>query len=145
VDPRGPPPTTPGGTLVFLGTSTLASLCSPPDGSLPITDRLERDYFAMHRLEWRDAADEPGGSEFNLPLSGWFRLFAETGFDVVDFVENQAPEPTPDSVGEVRSATAGWAYRYPSEQARRRFPDTLARRAARTGRPVGECRRAAWT
>ena len=73
--------------------STLASLCSPSDGSLPITDRLERDYFTMHRLDWREAADEPGGIEFNLPMSGWFRLFRDTGFDVVDFLEIQAPEP----------------------------------------------------
>jgi SAM-dependent methyltransferase len=108
----------PGGTLVFLGNSTLASLCSPADGSLPITDRLERPYFTMHRLDWREAADEPGGIDFNLPLSGWFRLFSETGFDVVEFLEIQAPEPAPESGGEVCfSVTADWAHRYPSEQA----------------------------
>ena len=69
---------------------------------MPITERLERDYFTIHRLDWRDAVDEPGGIEFNLPLSGWFRLFRETGFDVVDFLEIQAPEPTPESAAEVR-------------------------------------------
>jgi hypothetical protein len=107
-----------GGTLVFLGTSTLASVCSPLDGSLPITDRLERDSFTLHRLDWRDAADEPGGIEFNLPVSGWFRLFRETGFEVVEFLEVQAPEPAPESAGEVRFfVTADWAHRHPSEQA----------------------------
>ena len=89
----------PGGTLVFLGSSTLAMLCSPIDGSLPITERLERDYFTIHRLDWREAADEPGGIEFNLPISGWLRLFRDTGFDVVDFLEIQAPEPAPDVGG----------------------------------------------
>src|SRR5688572_13157693 len=59
----------PGGTLAFLGTSTLATLCSPTDGSLPITTHLERDYFTIRRLDWRNAADEPGGIEFNLPVS----------------------------------------------------------------------------
>jgi SAM-dependent methyltransferase len=106
----------PGGTLMFLGTSTLATLCSPVDGSVPTTERLERDYFTIHRLDWRDAVDEPGGIEFNLPLSGWFRLFRETGFDVLDFLEIQAPEPTPESP-EVRFfVTPGWAHRFPSEQ-----------------------------
>jgi SAM-dependent methyltransferase len=107
----------PGGTLVSLGTSTLATLCSPTDGSLPITERLEREYFTIHRLDWRDAVDEPGGIEFNLPLSGWFRLFRDTGFDVVEFLELQAPEPTPESATEMHGfVTAGWAHRYPCEQ-----------------------------
>jgi SAM-dependent methyltransferase len=107
----------PGGTLVSLGNSTLAMLCSPVDGSLPITERLERDYFTLHRLDWRDAVDEPGGIEFNLPISGWFRLFRETGFDVIDFVEIQAPEPAPGTENELRFfVTPRWAHRYPSEQ-----------------------------
>jgi hypothetical protein len=90
-------------------------LCSPQDGSLPITERLERDYFSIHRLDWRDAVDEPGGIEFNLPTSKWFRLFDDTGFDVVDFIEIQAPPP--DQADEQRFfVTAEWAHRYPSEQ-----------------------------
>jgi hypothetical protein len=102
---------------VSLGNSTLAMLCSPVDGSLPISERLERDYFTLHRIDWRDAVDEPGGIEFNLPLSGWFRLFRETGFDVVDFIEIQAPEPDPETADEVRFfVTPRWAHRYPSEQ-----------------------------
>jgi SAM-dependent methyltransferase len=106
-----------GGTLAFLGTSTLATLCSRLDGSLPITERLERDYFSIHRLDWRDAVDEPGGIEFNLPISGWIRLFADTGFEVVAFHELQAPEPAPDEGGCVRFfVTAAWAHRYPCEQ-----------------------------
>jgi SAM-dependent methyltransferase len=107
----------PGGTLVSLGNSTLAMVCSPIDGSLPITERLERDYFTLHRLDWRNAVDEPGGIEFNLPLSSWFRLFRATGFEVVDFIEIQAPEPTPGTEDEMRFfVTRRWAHRYPSEQ-----------------------------
>lgn len=106
----------PGGTLAFLGTSTLASLCSPLDGS-GCTTHLERDYFTMHRFDWRDAVDDPGGIEFNLPVSGWFKLFQRTGFEVVDFTEIQAPEPPPGREDEVAYfATAEWSHRFPSEQ-----------------------------
>ena len=82
----------PGGDLVFLGNHPLAMVCSPIDGSLPATERLERPYFDLGRLDWRDAIDEPGGIEFNLPISSWMRLFHDIGFDVVDYVEIQAPE-----------------------------------------------------
>ncbi len=102
-----------GGTLVFLGSSTLATLCSPVDGSVPCTERPERDYFSLDRIDWRGAVDDPGGIEFNLPISGWFRLFRDTGFEVVDFVEIQAPAPGPEVKFFV---TADWAHRYPSEQ-----------------------------
>lgn len=103
----------PGGELVFLTSSILALLCSPVDGSLPCTERLERDYFSIYRLDWRDAIDEPGGIEFNLPISAWFRLFRQTGFDVLDFVEIQAPRGGSDVNSFV---TADWARRFPSEQ-----------------------------
>jgi SAM-dependent methyltransferase len=103
----------PGGELVFLSMSTLAVLCSPVDGSLPITERLERDYFSIHRQDWRNAVDEPGGIDFNLPISAWFRLFRQTGFEVLDFIEVQSPL----TGSEQRFfATADWAHRYPSEQ-----------------------------
>jgi SAM-dependent methyltransferase len=103
----------PGGRLVFLTTSALAVVCSPVDGSLPITERLERPYFDIHRLDWRDAIDDPGGIEFNLPISGWVRLFRETGFEVVDF-----REPRPSQGGDEVNfyVTADWAIRFPSEQ-----------------------------
>jgi SAM-dependent methyltransferase len=103
----------PGGALVMLGTSPLALVCAPLDGSIPITERLERDYFSLHRLDWRHAVDEPGGMEFNLPVSSWFRLFRETGFTVEDYVELQSPQ----TGAEVHDyVTADWAHRFPSEQ-----------------------------
>lgn len=103
----------PGGELVFLGTSTFANLCMPKDGSLPITDSLERDYFDMHRFDWREAEDDPGGIEFNLSISGWFALFRKTGFVVLDFKEIRAPRPGPEVNFFV---TADWAFHWPSEQ-----------------------------
>jgi SAM-dependent methyltransferase len=103
----------PGGELMFLTSSVLAMLCSPVDGSLPITERLERDYFSMHRFDWRDAVDEPGGVEFNLPVSRWIRLFGDTGFEIVAFDELRAPRPGP----EIRFfVSADWAHRWPCEQ-----------------------------
>ncbi len=102
-----------GGELVFLGNHPLALVCAPVDGSLPITERLERPYFDLARLDWRDAVDEPGGIEFNLPISSWIRLFHDTGFDLVDYVEIQAPET---ATGRVGTATAEWAKRFPTEQ-----------------------------
>ncbi len=40
-------------------------------------------------------------------------MFRETGFEVVDFIEIQAPEPGPEINFFV---TADWAHRFPSEQ-----------------------------
>lgn len=103
----------PAGQLVFLGMSSLANLCMPQDGSLPITGRLERDYFDMHRFDWREAKDDPGGIEFNLPISRWFALFRETGFEVLDFKEIQAPCTGTELEHFV---TGEWAVRWPCEQ-----------------------------
>ena len=103
----------PGGELVFLSASPLAMICSPTDGSTPVTDRLQRDYFSMHRFDWREVEYDPGGIEFNLAISHWFRLFRETGFQVMDFVELQAPL---EATGTRFWVTADWAHRFPSEQ-----------------------------
>jgi SAM-dependent methyltransferase len=103
----------PGGSLLVLGHTPLAMACMPVDGSIPCRDTLQRDYFGMHRLPWDEIAEEPACVEFNLPISAWFRLFRETGFDIVDFVELQAPA----SGAEVNYfVTADWARRFPSEQ-----------------------------
>lgn len=102
----------PGGTLVFLGNHILVALCSPVDGSFPITRSLERPYFGMHRLDWRDAVDDPGGIEFNLTFSEWVKLFRATGFDIVDFDELQAPA---EATGSRSGVSAEWARAFPSE------------------------------
>ena len=88
-------------------------MCAPIDGSLPATECLERSYFDLGRLDWRDAIDEPGGIEFNLPISSWIRLFHRIGFDITDYTEVQAPESATGTAG---SVTVDWAQRFPSEQ-----------------------------
>ena len=104
----------PGGALAFLTNHPLSQVCSPLDGSLPITERLERPYFGMYRFDWREAVDDPGGIEFNMPLSDWFHLLVDTGFAVEDFIEVRAPHRG----SEVRDyVTADWANQWPAEMA----------------------------
>ena len=103
----------PGGELVFLGNHVLTAVCSPADGSLPVTTRLEQPYFDLYRQDWRDAVDDPGGIEFHLTMSGWIRLFHATGFAIVDLIEVQAPA---DAEGGRFGITAEWARKFPSEQ-----------------------------
>ena len=77
----------------------------------PLTYTLMEPYFGMRRIDWNDGADQ--GTEFNMPVSDWFKLWDETGFDVVAYRELQAPE----GEGDVRFfVTPEWARRYPSEQ-----------------------------
>jgi len=102
----------PGGHLVFLGNSPLAMLTTPPDGS-PATDRLHRDYFGMYRLDWTNVEIDPGGVEFCPTISDWFRLFRETGFDVLDYRELRPGEDAPQQPFHVPRE---WARRWPSEQ-----------------------------
>ncbi len=102
----------PGGRLVFLGNHPLVTVCSPWDGS-PVGPELARPYFGMHRTDWTEVEVDPGGIEFNLPVSGWFDLFREVGFEVEDFLEPRPPEGAEDSAGFVDLA---WARAWPSEQ-----------------------------
>lgn len=102
----------PGGTLAFLGTHPLALACSPLDGSAT-AHTLVRPWFDLHRLDWRTVPVDPGGVEFTLPTSGWFRLFDEVGFDVVDYRE---PRPTRADGHTPFGVPARWAHDYPSEQ-----------------------------
>ncbi len=97
----------PGGRLVFLGNHTLLQLCAP-DVLAPAGDRLLRDYFGLHRLEWAD----DDSVEFALPYGEWFRLFRSTGFEVTDLLELQAP---PDPPRDFPYVSAAWARRWPSE------------------------------
>ncbi len=102
----------PGGQLTFLGGTPLAMICVPVDGSGACLRQLQRDYFGLHRIDWRDAVEDPGGIEFNLPISKWFELFRTTGFEVLDYNEIQAPGSAADSPF---SVSADWAQRFPSE------------------------------
>jgi SAM-dependent methyltransferase len=102
----------PGGELVFLGNHPLAILTQQLDSDAPVSRTLCNPYFGMHRIDWT----EPGGTEgteFNLPVAEWLRLFRRVGFEVVDYHELRAPSRGPETRFFV---TADWAYDYPSEQ-----------------------------
>jgi SAM-dependent methyltransferase len=84
----------PGGGLVFLGHHPWTQVFAAADGA-SVASTPQRSYFELGSLDWREAAHEPGGIEFNLPISGWFALFARIGFVVERFAESR-PEPGPD-------------------------------------------------
>lgn len=102
----------PGGRLVFLGTHPLTTVCSPWDGSPP-GGELVRSYFDLHRTDWTEVEVDPGGVEFNLPIAGWFALFARVGFEVEGFLE---PRPPEGAEAEVPVVELAWARRWPAEQ-----------------------------
>jgi len=104
----------PGGQLVMFGNHPFGMVCSAANGAEPAGMRLEQDYFGIGRLDWTDAIEDPGGIEFNMEISSWFRLFRETGFDVLDYREIRAPA---DADGVRYWVTAEWARRFPAEQA----------------------------
>jgi len=98
----------PGGDLVFLKNGTILTLCVRDDDA-PATDRLLRDSFGLHRLEWADT----GTVEFSLPIGEWIRLFRANGFELLDFIELRAPRGASTSYTFV---TPEWAHRWPSEE-----------------------------
>jgi SAM-dependent methyltransferase len=102
----------PGGSLVFLGHHPLAMAVIPRDGDV-ITDRtLRYPYFGMHRIDWSDSEGD-SGTEFNLPISEWMRLFDRVGFDVVSYQEVQNPNPERENSFDQDPV---WAQDFPSEQ-----------------------------
>jgi SAM-dependent methyltransferase len=105
----------PGGRLVFLCNSTLATLCSPDEGDA-VLERLVRPQFGMRRFEWE------GGVEFHLAHGDWIRLLRLAGFEIEDLVELQAP-PDAEDHPYYDFVPAKWARRWPAEEiwvARRR-------------------------
>jgi ubiquinone/menaquinone biosynthesis C-methylase UbiE len=102
----------PGGRLTFLGNHPLMQIATPPNGD-DCEAVLHQPYFSLHRQDWTDAEIDPGGIEFNLPISKWLQLFRDTGFEVIDYQELQAP---PDRHNKAFSVHAEWAQRWPSEQ-----------------------------
>jgi SAM-dependent methyltransferase len=101
----------PGGELVFLGHHPFVITHDDFGDGQPAGWKLVNPYFGMHRMDWED--DGNLGTEFSLPISEWFRLFRDTGFDVIDYLELRALVPSDEVRFFVR---ADWAHDYPSEQ-----------------------------
>jgi len=100
----------PGGQLIFLTNGTIMTLCLPDDADAPPGERLLREYFGMHRLEW---ASDPS-VEFHLGYGDWIRLLRAHGFDIEDLIEVR---PAPDATSRFADwVTREWARRWPSEE-----------------------------
>jgi hypothetical protein len=87
----------------------LCILCVPDLETEPVTDRLLRPYFGMHRNEWPDS----DGVEFHLGYGDWIRLLRANGFEVLDLVELRPP---PDATTTYEWMTLDWARQWPSEE-----------------------------
>lgn len=101
----------PGGELVFLGNHPLAVATMDLASDAPLDRTLRNPYFGMHRMDWAEP-DGSSGTIFNLPISAWLRLFADTGLEVVAYHELRAPSRE----GIRFHVPAEWAYDYPGEQ-----------------------------
>ncbi len=102
----------PGGELVFLGNHPLTIVCTNEKGA-PCDLALHRAYRGLKGADWTDVEIDPGGVEFNRSFAGWFKLFREVGFTVLDYQELYAPET---AEGTPFSVPADWAKRFPAEQ-----------------------------
>ena len=94
----------------------LSVICTPPSGADRET-KLHRSYFEVNRSDYTQDEVDPGGIEFNLPISGWLKLFRETGFEVLDYLELQAPTGSADRYG----VPGKWAESWPAEQVQQRI------------------------
>jgi SAM-dependent methyltransferase len=99
-----------GGSLIFLGNSTLLMLCVPDEDEMPATERLQRPHFGMHRFEWRDDPTV----EFHLGHGDWIRLLRSNHFEIQDLIELRPPAGASSHYGFV---DAQWADRWPCEEA----------------------------
>jgi SAM-dependent methyltransferase len=98
----------PGGRLVFLTNSVLATLCVPDEEGFAQECR-QRPQRSLRRVEWPG-----GGVEFHPGHGEWIRVLGANGFVVQALHELYAPAgaATPAYYG---IATAEWAGRWPME------------------------------
>ena len=96
----------PGGLFAFSHASAFIDLTWPEEAERA-SDRLTRDYFGMHRLEYSDEI------AFQLPYGEWIRLFRANGFEVLDLIE---PRPAADATSSYRDEMErDWSRRWPAE------------------------------
>jgi SAM-dependent methyltransferase len=98
----------PGGRLVFLTNSVLATLCVPEEDGFA-QERLLRPQRALSRVDWPG-----GGIEFHPSHGDWIRVLRASGFVVEALHELYAPADA-ETNGYYGIATAEWARRWPVE------------------------------
>jgi SAM-dependent methyltransferase len=99
----------PGGRLVYMHGTAIATICFPDEGT--ITTHLQRPYFGLHRLQW------PGEetAEFQLPHGEEIRVLRESGFEIERLVEVQAPAHA-QRHPYYSDHDPEWARKWPSEE-----------------------------
>lgn len=100
----------PGGRLIFLTNGTIVTLCAPDDVDEMPTERLVRDYFGLHRIEWPDWPS----IEFHLGYGDWIRLLRANGFEVEDLIEVRPGPGATTTFDDI--VTLEWARRWPCEE-----------------------------
>jgi SAM-dependent methyltransferase len=98
----------PGGRLVFLTNSVLATLTVPADEGFA-GDRLLRPQRSTYRVAWPN-----GGVEYHPSHGDWVRLLRANGFVVQALHELYAP-PQARTPEWYVIATAEWAQQWPAE------------------------------
>jgi hypothetical protein len=78
------------------------------DDEVPVSERLQRPLFGMHRFAWAD-----GSVEFHLPHGEMIRLLRTSGFEIEDLVEVQIPE---GATTRYPFVSPEWASRWPAEE-----------------------------
>lgn len=98
----------PGGRLVFLTNSVIATLCVP-EAEGPAQERLLRPQQGMSRVHWPG-----GGVEFHPGHGDWIRVLTASGFTVDALHELYAPdEATRPEYYDI--ASPNWAAQWPIE------------------------------
>jgi SAM-dependent methyltransferase len=106
----------PGGRLVFEASSPLVMLCFPTDDDeAPADSRLHRDFFGMHRFEWRNKEGIVDAIEFRLGHGDMVRLLRKCGFEIEDLIEIQPPVDVTSEQDPY--IPLEWARRWPSAEA----------------------------
>ena len=106
-----------GGRLVFETGSPFVMCCYPTDDDeAPADSRLHRDYFGMHRFEWRGPSGAVEDIEFRIGHGDMVRLLRSSGFEIEDLIEIQAPSEGADPQAQPYIPVE-WARRWPSAEA----------------------------
>ena len=98
----------PGGRLVFLTNSVLATLCVP-EAEGPAQEQLLRPQRGMNRVRWPG-----GGVEFHPGHGDWIRILRANGFEIEALSELHAP-PGATTPEYYDIASAAWAQKWPAE------------------------------
>ena len=97
----------PGGRLIFLCNSPLATLCADYD---EVKQQLLRPQRGLHRLEW----DDTGEVEFCLGHGDWIEVLRANGFEVERLIELFAPLDA-KTHSFYNYVTPEWAQQWPAE------------------------------